>query len=106
MCILLPINISTILIFFSRGQDSNTDVQVTVRGPLHIVRAPRRGHITGGDQVEETISSEYFHQYRYYQEAFDDEDEDEEEDEEEKRQSANHSSRILVEVPVEVMATI
>ena len=42
------------------------------------------------------------HQYRYYQEAFDDEDEDEEEDEEEKRQSANHSSRILVEVPVEV----
>ena len=68
------------------------------------MRAPRRGHITGGDQVEETISSEesYFHQYRYYQEAFDDEDEDEEEDEEEKRQSANHSSRILVEVPVEV----
>ena len=40
------------------------------------------------------------------QEAFDDEDEDEEEDEEEKRQSANHSSRILVEVPVEVVATI
>ena len=72
------------------------------------MRAPRRGHITGGDQVEETISSEesYFHQYRYYQEAFDDEDEDEEEDEEEKRQSANHSSRILVEVPVEVVATI
>ena len=50
--------------------------------------------------------STYFHQYRYYQEAFDDEDEDEEEDEEEKRQSANHSSRILVEVPVEVVATI
>jgi len=63
--------------------------QVTVRGPLHIVRAPRRGHITGGDQ-----------------EAFDDEDEDEEEDEEEKRQSANHSSRILVEVPVEVAIAI
>ena len=50
--------------------------------------------------------STYFHQYRYHQEAFDDEDEDEEEDEEEKRQSANHSSRILVEVPVEVVATI
>lgn len=53
------------------------------------MRAPRRGHITGGDQ-----------------EAFDDEDEDEEEDEEEKRQSANHSSRILVEVPVEVAIAI
>ena len=67
------------------------------------MRAPRRGHITGGDQVEKRqyqVNSK--NQHRYYQEAFDDEDEDEEEDEEEKRQSANHSSRILVEVPVEV----
>ena len=31
-----------------------------------------------------------------------DEDEDEEDEEGEKKQSANHSSRILVEVPVEV----
>ena len=38
------------------------------------------------------------------QEVIDDEEEDEEEEEGEQKQSANHSSRILVEVPVEVSA--
>ena len=36
------------------------------------------------------------------QEVIDEEEEDEEEEEGEQKQSANHSSRILVEVPVEV----
>ena len=35
-----------------------------------------------------------------------DEDEDEEDEEGEKKQSANHSSRILVEVPVEVSGSL
>ena len=36
------------------------------------------------------------------QEVIDDEEDEEEEEEGEQKQSANHSSRILVEVPVEV----
>jgi len=66
--------------------------QVTVRGPLHVVQAPRNslhtGHLPRGNQV------------------VNDEDEDEEDEEGEKKQSANHSSRILVEVPVEVAIAI
>jgi len=70
--------------------------QVTVRGPLHIVRAPRNSLHTGGHLPN-----------RAKQEVTEDDDEGEVDDDEgEQKQSANHSSRILVEVPVEVAIAI
>jgi len=65
--------------------------QVTVRGPLHIVQAPRNSLHTGllPSSKQEVVEAEF-----------------EEDDEVEQKQSANHSSRILVEVPVEVAIAI